>query len=284
MMQSSLSGLFLILILIIPLTSNGKNPAEALKQTSFYKRYTTSAGPIHVWKPATYDHKTAGTVIYAHGYYVDADKAWKNHKLSKQFEDSKKNAVFLVPEVPSDFEEHIPWDSFDKLLLYAKTAGVKFPKGPMVVMGHSGAYRTIVKWLPSKKINEIYLLDAVYLHHEEFRKWALKRKSNRLIALSEITYKNSLLLIKDVKDAVLRGDMPDHGEFTEKEKKAPILVIKSQYDHHAIIETMKVIPSILQLSHLKTLKVNQKTEKIVNKNEKKTRTGLETVLQRFAGS
>ncbi|MBU1220708.1 hypothetical protein KKF34_03880 [Myxococcota bacterium] len=261
-MKGSFTGLILLTFLILPFSAKGENPTDEFKKaTSFYKRYATAAGPIHVWKPAGYNHKTAGTVIYAHGYYIDADKAWKNHRLAKQFADSKKNAIFIVPEVPSDFEEHIPWTTFDKLLLYAKKAGVVFPKGRVVVMGHSGAYRTIVKWLPSKQINEIYLLDALYLNHEDFKKWALKRKSNRLIALSELTYKKSLLLMKDVKTAVLKGSMPDDGEFTEKEKKADILVIKSQYDHFAMIETMKVIPSILNLSKLLNIKKASVTEK-----------------------
>ena len=43
-------------------------------------RIKTNAGAVHVWVPANYDRATAGTVVYIHGYWTDADGAWPLRK------------------------------------------------------------------------------------------------------------------------------------------------------------------------------------------------------------
>src|SRR5690606_18443548 len=48
-------------------------------------RIKTSAGAVHVWIPPNYDRTTAGTVVYVHGYWTDADGAWRDYKLAQQF-------------------------------------------------------------------------------------------------------------------------------------------------------------------------------------------------------
>jgi len=40
-------------------------------------------------------------VIYVHGYYTDADGAWSEHDLARQFKASHQNAMFIVPDAPS---------------------------------------------------------------------------------------------------------------------------------------------------------------------------------------
>ena len=44
-------------------------------------RIATAQGAVHVWVPEGYDRESAGTVIYVHGYYTDADGAWRDHLL-----------------------------------------------------------------------------------------------------------------------------------------------------------------------------------------------------------
>ena len=58
-------------------------------------------GAVHVWVPAGYDRETAGTVIYVHGYWTDADGAWRDHELARQFKASHQNAMFIVPDAPA---------------------------------------------------------------------------------------------------------------------------------------------------------------------------------------
>src|SRR5947207_3178998 len=44
-------------------------------------RIVTVQGAVHVWVPPDYDRETAGTVVYIHGYWTDADGAWRDHEL-----------------------------------------------------------------------------------------------------------------------------------------------------------------------------------------------------------
>ena len=52
-------------------------------------RIDTGGGAVHVWIPGNYDRATAGTVVYVHGYWTDADGAWRDHKLAQQFRASR---------------------------------------------------------------------------------------------------------------------------------------------------------------------------------------------------
>jgi hypothetical protein len=70
-------------------------------------RIKTAQGAVHVWVPADYDRETAGTVVYVHGYYTDADGAWQEHELARQFKASRQNAMFVVPDAPSGNDEHV---------------------------------------------------------------------------------------------------------------------------------------------------------------------------------
>ena len=56
---------------------------------------------MHVWVPPSYDRATAGTVVYVHGYWTDADGAWRDYSLARQFRASHQNALFIVPDAPS---------------------------------------------------------------------------------------------------------------------------------------------------------------------------------------
>src|SRR5437016_5385253 len=72
-------------------------------------RIATAQGSVHVWVPDGYDRETAGTVIYVHGYYTDADGAWRDHELARQFKASHQNAMFIVPDAPAGNDDSVQW-------------------------------------------------------------------------------------------------------------------------------------------------------------------------------
>ena len=37
-------------------------------------RVETEHGPLHLWRPENYDARTAGVVVYIHGYFTSADQ------------------------------------------------------------------------------------------------------------------------------------------------------------------------------------------------------------------
>src|SRR5688572_5755301 len=114
-------------------------------------RFETWNGPVHVWRPSGYDPQTAGTVVYVHGYYVTVDKAWREHRLAEQFAASGLNALFIAPEAPTGGQQEILWPGLGTLLVEVeKHIALTIPPGPLVAIGHSGAWRTVREWLDYK--------------------------------------------------------------------------------------------------------------------------------------
>ena len=46
-------------------------------------RISTPTGPVHVFRPAGYDRRTAGIIVYVHGYYVGVDTLVINYRNQK---------------------------------------------------------------------------------------------------------------------------------------------------------------------------------------------------------
>ena len=123
---------------------------------------------MHVWVPPNYDRATAGTVVYVHGYWNDADSAWREHRLARQFRASRQNALFIVPDAPRANEDSVKWPALKDLRRAITRANIKIPDGPTIVMGHSGAFRTVMTWVDHKTVAQIILLDAMYAGERAF--------------------------------------------------------------------------------------------------------------------
>lgn len=217
-------------------------------------RIKTDAGAVHAWVPAGYDRETAGTVVYVHGYYTDADGAWRDHDLAKQFRASKQNALFIVPDAPSGNGEGVKWNALTDLRKAMSRANIRIPDGPTVVMGHSGAFRTVMKWVDHKVVAQVILLDALYGGEKSFDDFigsGKRAKQHKLILIGSDTAEESRGFIKRYPFAVARDRMPGNVDgFTKREKKAKLLYVRSQFEHMAIVKNGKVIPLLLRLTPL----------------------------------
>ena len=220
-------------------------------------RIKTAEGAVHVWVPDGYDRATAGTVIYVHGYYTDADGAWRDHELARQFRRSRQNAMFIVPDAPAGNDEPVNWPALKDLRHTVARANIRLPDGPVIVMGHSGAFRTIMQWVDHHLVEQIILLDAMYAGESAFDEYIDSGKradEHKLIVVGASTAQESAGFAHKYKFAVAREKVPAtaHG-FTKRERRAKLLYIHSQYDHMAIVTSGKVIPVLLHLTHLKAL-------------------------------
>lgn len=218
-------------------------------------RVKTRAGAVHVWIPPGYDRSTAGTVIYVHGYWTDADGAWRDHKLAQQFRASRQNALFIVPDAPSGNDESVQWPALADLRRAVARANIKLPDGPLIVMGHSGAFRTVMQWVDHKLVEQIILLDAMYAGQSAFDDFIGNGKradQHKLIVVGADTAEGSAGFVKKYKFAVAREQVPaSYAGFTKRERRAKLLYIRSQYEHNAIVTSGKVIPLLLRLTPLK---------------------------------
>jgi hypothetical protein len=217
-------------------------------------RIKTDVGAVHVWVPAGYRRETAGTVVYVHGYYTDSDGAWRDHDLARQFRASKQNALFIVPDAPSGNGEDVKWHALTDLRKAMSRANIRIPDGPTVVMGHSGAFRTVMKWVDHKVVAQVILLDALYGGEKSFDDFigsGKRAKQHKLILIGSDTAEESRGFIKRYPFAVARDSMPGNVDgFTRREKKAKLLYVRSQFEHMAIVKNSKVIPLLLRLTPL----------------------------------
>ena len=220
-------------------------------------RIVTSQGAVHVWVPADYNRDTAGTVIYVHGYWTNADGAWRDHELARQFRASHQNAMFIVPDAPSSNDDSVNWPALKDLRHAVTRANLHLPDGPVIVMGHSGAFRTIMQWVDHRLVEQIILLDAMYAGEAAFDEYIGNGKradEHKLIVVGASTAQESAAFAKKYKFAVAREKMPDsYSGFTRRERNAKLLYIRAQYEHMAIVTSGKVIPVLLHLTPLKAL-------------------------------
>jgi hypothetical protein len=220
-------------------------------------RVKTKAGAVHVWVPPDYDRTSAGTVIYVHGYWTDADGAWKDHGLARQFRASRQNALFIVPDAPSSNDDSVKWPALKDLRKAIARANIVMPDGPVVVMGHSGAFRTVMQWVDHLRVEQIILLDAMYAGDsafDEFIGTGKRADEHKLIVVGADTAQGSAGFAKQYKFAVAREKMPaSDADFTKRERRAKLLYIRSQFDHMSIVTSRKVIPLLLRLTSLKSL-------------------------------
>jgi hypothetical protein len=220
-------------------------------------RIKTAQGAVHVWIPDGYDRTTAGTVVYVHGYYVDADTAWRDYNLARQFRASHQNAMFIVPDAPASNDDSVNWPALKDLRRAVARANITLPDGPVIVMGHSGAFRTIMQWVDHRLIEQIILLDAMYAGESAFDEYIGSGKradEHKLIVVGASTAEASAGFAHKYKFAVAREKMPSTvSGFTRRERNARLLYIRSQFEHMSIVTSGKVIPTLLHLTPLKAL-------------------------------
>jgi hypothetical protein len=220
-------------------------------------RIRTTRGAVHVWVPPDYDRETAGTVIYVHGYYTDADGAWREHELARQFKASHQNAMFIVPDAPAGNEDEVQWPALKDLRRAVTRANIHLPDGPVIVIGHSGAFRTVMQWVDHRLVDQIILLDALYAGEAAFDEYIASGKradDHKLIVVAASTAEESSSFARRYKFAVARERMPSSlGDFTRRERGAKLLYIRSQFEHMAIVTSGKVIPVLLRVTPLKAL-------------------------------
>lgn len=222
-------------------------------------RLLTEKGPVHVWQPRGYDPATAGTVLYVHGYYTNVDGAWVQHALAEQFAASKTNALFIVPEAPRGSDEEVSWPVLGDLLkeVERQLVGIK-ARSPIVVAGHSGAWRTLGGWAEDKRVENFILLDALYGMDDKFQTWLIRHPGSdepRLTLITKDTASRVAPFLEKIPTAKRRASLPEtYRDLTPAERNAPVLEIGSDLSHMEIVTTGKVLPVLLHRSPLKAVK------------------------------
>jgi hypothetical protein len=211
-------------------------------------RVGTTRGAVLAWRPPGYQRRRAGVVVYLHGYYVTVDQAVGEHRLLEQFRESGRNALFLVAETPAWNGEAPVWDAFGDLLAeVTRRTGLTAPGGPVVVVAHSGGYRTLLGWLGEPRLAGIVLLDGLYRGEEALRAWLDgPGPGRRLLLAGDETAERAEALAAQVPGAVVLPAVPAGARALERAAgRARLLVLRSQHDHMAMVEGGEVLPLLL---------------------------------------
>jgi hypothetical protein len=208
-------------------------------------RLSTKRGPIHVWAPAGYRPESAALVVYVHGYYVNVDRAWSEHRLAEQFAKSGINAVFIAPEAPTGARPAVAWPSLGELVrvVFDQTTLTR-PSGRVIAIGHSGAYRTLLPWLEDPLLDIVIALDAMYGEIEPFREWVSIGTARQLVMVGDDTIRWTEELARAL--PMLEIDQFPDGELPAEMAKARATYIRSQHGHMALVEDGVAIPQILR--------------------------------------
>lgn len=182
-----------------------------------------------------------------HGYYTHIDEAWQEHKLAQQFAASRRNALFVAPEAPSAPEEAQSWTSLRRLLsTVLRAARVGTPPGPIVVVGHSGAYRTLVLWLNEPSFHQLILVDALYGNEPDFLDWLARERSNHMTLVVKGTAKWADPFVKKLPYAMTLPQIPSSiYELSREQRAAKLLSMRSQYGHFELITEGRTLPVLL---------------------------------------
>lgn len=214
-----------------------------------HTRLDTPGGPVHVWVPEGYRAETATLVVYLHGYHVEVDDAWWAHGLPEQFGASSINALFVAPAVPSGPYQKLAWGSLAEVLSAIDgQLSVALPKGRLVLVGHSGAYRTIEQWLgpagdqAPEQLATLVLLDAGYGTRMTYLKWVRRSTDHRLITVSSDTQWWCQQLHRQLPSTRNVDGMPARPEALQTQR---IVHIRTSLDHWQVVT--RALPTTLRM-------------------------------------
>jgi hypothetical protein len=224
-----------------------------------HTRLMTARGPVHLWRPAGYDPRTAGTIVYVHGYYTDVDSAWLGHDLEGQFSRSGRNALYICPEAPSAFTDPVSWESLTDLFSMVEAHGrVDIPSGPVVAVAHSGGFRTLVPWLGSGLVDSVILVDALYGQEDAFVSWLRQggNEARHLTLVSTSMTRRIQNLMAPIADRVVFDAIPAEPQTGATSRQHRLRFYRSQYGHMELITEGKALPvlignSLLSPVHIK---------------------------------
>jgi hypothetical protein len=122
-----------------------------------------------------------------------------------------------------------------------------------VVVGHSGAYRTLVPWLDEPSLHQLILIDALYGNEPDFLDWLGREHGNRMTLVVKGTAKWADPFVKGLPYAVTLPRIPGAiGDLSRAERGAKLLCLRSQYGHFELITEGRVMPVLLERTGLKT--------------------------------
>jgi hypothetical protein len=233
-------------------TPTGGGGAGVHEAGGTHFRVETTHGPVHVFRPAGYERRTAGVIVYVHGLYTHVDQAWQEHHLAAQFAASGQNALFIAPEAPAATDEEPVWKNLASLIATAlRRAHLSRPAGPVIAVGHSGAYRTLLYWLHEPMLRHLILVDALYGNETDFRAWLTEGSGRKMTVVVKGTARWADPFVRSFRRSITLPQIPTtYAALTRPQRTARLLCLRSQYGHMELVTEGRALPILLQRCNL----------------------------------
>lgn len=222
-------------------------------------------------------------IVHFHGHNTTAERAIAAHQLREQLDDSKQNAILVVPQLavmaPDSSAGRLETPgTFGKMLvdvlaaldtraarreLGASATPADASVGRVVVSAHSGGYHsaaTVLK-VGGAAIQEVYLFDALYAETDVFKDWVVKGRGkpmgqrHKLISYftAGTTEANTVALFAQLEQAgvsVARENV--EGSLSREDlTHAEAVSIRTQSTHGAVTSELNSLRDCLYASALR---------------------------------
>lgn len=209
---------------------------------------------VHVFQPPGYHHRSAGVVLYLHGLNTSADRSWSSFQLAEQFRASRRNALFVVVDGPRTRRQRVKFHTAWEVLRLLWRAGIRVPRGRVVAVAHSSGSRTLHRWLKSRALDRIVLLDGLFAGEADYARWIRRSWQRRLVLVSKRTRGRCRRLARWFRTSVRMRRIPEQTpRRTRRLRQARVIHVRSQFGHSSLVYNRKVIPVILGLSGLRSV-------------------------------
>jgi hypothetical protein len=114
------------------------------------------------------------------------------------------------------------------------------------VVGHSGAYRTLVAWLDEPALHNLILVDALYGNEPDFLDWLGRERANHMTLIVKGTGKWADPFVRGLPYAITLPRIPNSPmDFSRAERATKLLCLRSQYGHFELITEGRTLPVLL---------------------------------------
>jgi hypothetical protein len=211
-------------------------------------------------------------VVHFHGWKNHVAKVLEHYRLIEQFQESRRNALLVIPQGPHDAPDSFGGkledpDGFrrfmDEVMTTLKDKSSVTNRqsvlGNIILSGHSGGYQVIASILDhgglSDRVEEVWLFDALYAQTDRFLAWFDKRHGRFVDLYTEHggTKAETERLMGIFKQRSLPFYSGNEAVPVNQLRRSEPIFLFSDLDHDAVIQGNQAFRRFLESSRLEEL-------------------------------
>lgn len=194
-------------------------------------------------------------IVHFHGWNNDVRHVFERYRLREQVEQSRRNAILLVPQGPKDAPDsgdgklELDRDGFESFVVevaqWLSSSGITSANrvGQIVLTAHSGGYGgaggVLTRGGMNQSITDVLLFDAAYGYYDAFSNWVKGAPERHLLSLftDDTSTGNTMLM------SMVQGRQPnlfvrlaDTATISELQTRAPTFLLTTTVEHDELLQ------------------------------------------------